>query len=73
MYLHPVAVQSQAGRKSPIPVGEKGAIDVMFTKSGDLGLHNRTIVVSANTDPAYNVLSIRANVLSANKNLLSKK
>ena len=48
--------------KEPIPPGGKAAIEVQFNSSGKEGLQNKTITVSANTEPATTVLTITSNV-----------
>jgi hypothetical protein len=48
--------------KEPVSPGEKAAIEVQFNSAGREGLQNKTITVTANTDPSPTVLSITARV-----------
>lgn len=48
--------------KEPIAAGEKGTIEVQFNSSGKEGLQNKTVTVSANTEPPTTVLTITSNV-----------
>jgi hypothetical protein len=48
--------------KEPISPGAKGAIEVQFNSTGKEGLQNKTVTVSANTDPPTTVLTITSNV-----------
>jgi len=48
--------------KEPIAAGEKGIIEVQFNSAGKEGLQNKTVTVSANTDPPTTVLTITSNV-----------
>ena len=48
--------------KEPIPPGGTAAIEVQFNSSGKEGLQNKTITVSANTEPTTTVLTITSNV-----------
>lgn len=50
-----------------IKSGSKDSIGVFFTKKKELGVHTRSIIVRANTDPEYTVLQIYANVVQKNK------
>lgn len=52
--------------KEPIIDGEDGEILVEFKPSkGALGIQNKSITVTANTDPEKHILKIRANVIEA--------
>lgn len=46
--------------KEPIPPGGRAAIEVQFNSSGREGLQNKTVTVSANTEPITTVLNISA-------------
>ena len=48
--------------KEPIAAGGKGIIEVQFNSAGKEGLQNKTVTVSANTDPPPTVLTITSNV-----------
>jgi hypothetical protein len=48
--------------KEPVAPGDKAAIEVQFNSTGKSDLQNKTVTVSANTEPATTVLSITANV-----------
>jgi hypothetical protein len=48
--------------KEPIAPGAKGKIEVQFNSAGKEGLQNKTVTVSANTNPAATVLKISSNV-----------
>ena len=49
--------------KEPLSSGEAGEILVEFKPSkGALGIQNKSITVTANTDPEKHILKIRANV-----------
>ncbi len=48
--------------KEPIAPGEDGKIEVQFNSAGREGLQNKTVTVTANTDPANTVLTITSNV-----------
>lgn len=48
--------------KEPIAPGAKANIEVQFNSSGKEGLQNKTVTVSANTDPPETVLTVLANV-----------
>lgn len=50
--------------KDPVPVGESGEIRINYTKKGDPGQHQNTIIVTANTNPSYSTLKIKANLLA---------
>lgn len=48
--------------KEPIPPGGEATIEVQFNSAGKEGLQNKSISVTANTDPPQTVLTIIANV-----------
>ncbi|MBX7141408.1 MAG: DUF1573 domain-containing protein [Chitinophagales bacterium] len=48
--------------REPIAPGTKATIEVQFNSSGREGLQNKTITVTANTEPNPTVLTITANV-----------
>ena len=48
--------------KEPIAPGKEAILEVQFNSTGKEGLQNKSISVTANTDPQYTVLSIVANV-----------
>ncbi|MBA2422704.1 MAG: DUF1573 domain-containing protein [Chitinophagales bacterium] len=48
--------------KEPIPPGGKGQIMVQFDSKGRSGLQNKTVTVTANTNPSQTVLNISSNV-----------
>ncbi len=48
--------------KEPIAAGAKGVIEVQFNSTGKEGLQNKTVTLSANTDPPTTVLTITSNV-----------
>ncbi|MEP7127479.1 MAG: DUF1573 domain-containing protein [Chitinophagales bacterium] len=48
--------------KEPIPPGAEANIEVQFNSAGKEGLQNKSIAVTANTEPRQTVLSITANV-----------
>lgn len=48
--------------KDPIAPGEIGKIEVQFNSKGKEGLQNKTVTVTANTEPANTVLTITSNV-----------
>jgi hypothetical protein len=48
--------------KEPIAPGAKANIEVNFNSSGKKDLQDKTVTVSANTDPTETVLTIHANV-----------
>ena len=51
--------------KEPIPVGGKGQIFVKFDSKGKKGAQNKSITVTANTEPAINTLYLRGNIKGA--------
>jgi len=50
--------------KEPIAVGDTGEIQVRFDSSNKPGVQNKTIRITANTDPATTTLRIKSNVTS---------
>jgi len=48
--------------KEPVAVGETGEIQVRFDSSNKPGVQNKTIRITANTDPATTTLRIKSNV-----------
>ncbi len=48
--------------KEPVAVGETGEIQVRFDSSNKPGMQNKTIRITANTDPATTTLRIKSNV-----------
>ncbi|MEN8224029.1 MAG: DUF1573 domain-containing protein [Bacteroidota bacterium] len=52
--------------KDPVPSGEEGLISVTFDSKKRRGFQNKSITVSANTQPNKTVLRIKAKVISPN-------
>jgi hypothetical protein len=48
--------------KEPIPPGGTGEIEVQFNSFAKPGLQNKTVTVTANTEPSQTVLNISSNV-----------
>lgn len=48
--------------KEPIAPGAKGNIEVQFNSAGKEGLQNKTVTLTANTEPPPTVLTITSNV-----------
>ena len=48
--------------KEPIAPGAKGTIEVQFNSSGKKDLQDKTVTLTANTDPSNPVITIHANV-----------
>ena len=48
--------------KDPVQPGEDAIIDVQFNSANKVGEQNKTVTVTANTDPENTVISIHANV-----------
>ncbi|WMJ72778.1 DUF1573 domain-containing protein [Cytophagaceae bacterium ABcell3] len=48
--------------KDPIAPGEEGKLEVKYNSSGKSGVIDKTVTVTANTDPAETVLHVKANV-----------
>lgn len=48
--------------KEPIAPGETGVIDVQFNSTGKLGMQNKSINITANTDPAITTLLLKGTV-----------
>lgn len=53
--------------KTPIPVGKTGDILVKFNSRGKKGAQNKTVTLTANTDPQNTVLTITSFVEVPNK------
>jgi hypothetical protein len=51
--------------KNPIAPGETGSIEVKFNSKGKKNKQTKKVTVTANTDPAQTILTIRANVTPA--------
>lgn len=49
--------------KEPVPPGGESTIEVQFNSAGKEGLQNKSIAVTANTEPRQTVLTINANVI----------
>lgn len=49
--------------KDPVPVGGEGFITANFNSKGRTGKQNKTVTVTANTDPAQTVLKFTAEVI----------
>lgn len=49
--------------QKPVRPGESGVIRVKFDSSNKSGPQNRTVEISANTDPAVQVLRMKGNVV----------
>ena len=45
---------------------QKDSIKVLFTKKNELGEQIRDVIVRANTQPEYNIMKIRVNLISKN-------
>jgi hypothetical protein len=48
--------------KEPIAPGAKGTIEVQFNSTGKKDMQDKTVTISANTQPPTTVISIHANV-----------
>ena len=48
--------------KGPIAPGESGEIEVIYKPKGQSGPQTKTVTITANTDPANTLLTIKANV-----------
>jgi hypothetical protein len=53
--------------KTPILPGKEGEISVTFDSAGKVGLQDKQITVTANTDPAQTVVHLIGEVLAKNK------
>lgn len=51
--------------KEPIPPGATGQIQVEFNSKGRTGVQNKTVTITANTEPKVSKLTIRSNVSPA--------
>ncbi|NMM46861.1 DUF1573 domain-containing protein [Marinigracilibium pacificum] len=51
--------------KEPVAVGEEGEIHVRFDSKNKVGRQNKSVTITANTNPARTVLYIKGNVASA--------
>ncbi len=51
--------------KNPIAPGESGSIEVKFNSKGKKNKQTKKVTVTANTDPAQTILTIKANVTPA--------
>ena len=51
--------------KNPIAPGDTGSIEVKFNSKGKKNKQTKKVTVTANTDPAQTILTIRANVTPA--------
>ena len=51
--------------KEPIPPGSTGQIQVEFNSKGRTGVQNKTVTITANTEPKVTKLTIRSNVSPA--------
>jgi len=49
--------------KNPIAPGQSGQIDVMFNSEGKKGIQNKTVTVSANTQPNAIILKIKVEII----------
>ncbi|MBP7184693.1 MAG: DUF1573 domain-containing protein [Saprospiraceae bacterium] len=49
--------------KQPIPPGESGKIDVAFDSKGKPGMQEKRVTVTANTEPAQSMLTIKGEVI----------
>jgi hypothetical protein len=49
--------------KAPVKPGESGAIHVTFNSAGKLGLQDKMITITANTNPAQNMVHLIGEVL----------
>ncbi|GAB3827155.1 DUF1573 domain-containing protein [Hymenobacter jeollabukensis] len=49
--------------KEPVAPGAKGKIDVQFDSHGKAGVQNKTVTVTANTQPSTTVVTIKGTVL----------
>ena len=54
--------------KRPIKPGETAEIKVMFNSEGRQNTFHKQIYITANTDPATNVLAIKGNILTPSTN-----
>ncbi|MCB0540295.1 MAG: DUF1573 domain-containing protein [Chitinophagales bacterium] len=52
--------------KEPILPGESADIKVSFNPSGKSGAQNKTVTLTANTEPATTVMTIKSNITTAN-------
>jgi hypothetical protein len=48
--------------REPIAPGEEAAIEVTFNAAGKRGLQNKAVTITANTDPVYTRLYIKADI-----------
>lgn len=52
--------------KEPILPGESADIKVSFNPSGKSGAQNKTVTLTANTEPATTVINLKSNITPAN-------
>lgn len=52
--------------RQPIKPGESGKIQVTFDSANRMGMQHKKVTIRANTDPAFMVLDVYAQVISAN-------
>lgn len=53
--------------REPIAPGESGEIKVKFDSKGKKGAQNKTVTITANTDPANTMLTIKSDVIALDK------
>ena len=52
--------------REPVPPGETGEVQVRFNSRNQVGMKNKTVTITANTDPAVTRLAIKMSVLPEN-------
>ena len=53
--------------KEPVAPGAKGKIDVEFNSAGKMGVQNKTVTITANTQPNTTVVTIKGTVLDGSQ------
>lgn len=51
--------------KDPIPPGESRDMKVSFNPSGKVGVNNKTVTITANTDPAQTIIYVKSDVIQS--------
>lgn len=51
--------------KDPVAPGAKGSINVEFNSTGKMGVQNKTVTITANTQPNTTMVTIKGTVLDA--------
>lgn len=57
--------------KDPIPPGETGQMEVVFTSKGKIGAQNKRVTITANTNPGMTYLNVKGKIVKDETKLIA--